>query len=257
MKVILLKKRQVFLALFLFLSFAVLAEESCTAVGPLEKAKIKRIVDGDTLHLEDGRKVRFVGLNTPELDHKNGRHDPYAEEATDFLRSLLDQFVYIQTSKSGRDRYGRYLYYLFDENGVSLTSQLLAEGLGYRIAVPPDLEYQSCFQQAEELARQSEKRLWKHSLQWQPKAGFAISRVTITSVTRNRGGWWLETDQDLVINLPPNAMDYWLAQKVFYLEGKEVEVRGWQHQRKNRNTEFKSWVLSVRHPNDLQLIEQR
>jgi endonuclease YncB( thermonuclease family) len=252
---ILLKKRQVFLALFLFLSIAAYGHGSCEAVGELEKAKIKRVVDGDTLHLVDGRKVRLVGINTPELDHKNGRHDLYAMEATEYLRSLLDQFVYIQESKSGRDRYGRYLYYLFDKDRISLTSQLLSEGFGYRIAIPPNLAYQSCFEYAENNARKAKKRLWKSPLQWQSKAGFAITRVIITSITRNRGGWWLETNQDLVINLPPNVMDYWLAQKVFSFEGKEIEVRGWQHQRKNRNVDFKSWVLSVKHPNDLQLIE--
>ena len=268
MKVNLLKKRQVFLALFLFLYSVCQTVQSaqtvssstqntfslasCKATGELEKAKIKRIVDGDTLHLVDGRKVRFVGINTPELDHKDGNHDDYAVEATDFLRSLLDEFVYIQTSKSQSDRYGRYLYYLFDENRQSLAGQLLAEGLGYRIAYPPNLAYQTCFQQAEDFARQSDKGLWKrHSLQWQPKGGFTLSRVTVTSVTKNRGGWWLETNSDLVVNLPPNAMDYWPAQKIFYLEGKEIEVRGWQHQRQNRNSDFKSWVLSVRHPNDL------
>lgn len=250
-----LKKRQVFLALFLFLSFTIQAAELCKATGELEKAQIKRVVDGDTIHLVDGRKVRLVGIDTPELDHKYGLHDPYAVKATTFLRSLVDQFVYIKEAKSGRDRYGRYLYYLFDKDRISLTSQLLSEGLGYRIAVPPNLAYQVCFKDAETTARSAHKGLWQQTLQWQPKAGFAISRVIITSITKNRGGWWLETNQDLVINLPPSVMDYWPAQKVFYLEGKEIEVRGWQHQRKNRNTEFKSWVLSVRHPNDLSEIK--
>ncbi|QUX97616.1 nuclease [Marinomonas sp. CT5] len=251
MTVIALKKRQVFLALFLFLSFAAQADSLCSATGKLEKAAIKRVVDGDTIHLTDGRKVRLVGINTPELDHKKGNHEPYAVEATRFLRSRLDQYVYIQTAKDGRDRYGRYLYYLFDKDRISLTSQLLSQGLGYRIAVPPNLAYQDCFEEAENLARNARKGLWQTRLQWQPKAGFAISRVTITSITHNRGGWWLETDQDLVINLSPNVIDYWPAQEVFALEGKDVEVRGWQHHRKSRHSEFKAWVLSVRHPNDL------
>ncbi len=262
MTVIAFKRRQVFLAPFLFLAlvfqvyaaqvYAAQTYESCKATGSLEKAKIKRIVDGDTLHLVDGRKVRFVGINTPELDHKNGDHDPYAVEARQFLDSLLDQFVYVQTSNSQRDRYGRYLYYLFDEKNQSLTGQLLAEGLGYRIAYPPNLKYQSCFQETENAARHSNKGIWRqHSLQWQPKGGFTLSRIFVTTVTKNRGGWWLETDQNLVVNLPPNVMDYWPAQTVFNFEGKEIEVRGWQHQRKGRKSAFKTWVLSVKHPNDL------
>ena len=246
-----LKKRPVYLALFLFLSVAADADELCLATGALEKARIERVVDGDTIHLSDGRKVRLVGIDTPELDHKKGNHEPFAVEATQFVRSHLGSFVYIEPAKSDRDRYGRYLYYLFDKDRISVASQLLSKGLGYRIAVPPNLDYQACFEAAENAARVAKKGLWQQNLQWQPKAGFAFSRVTITSVTKNRGGWWLETDQDLVINLPPNVLDYWPAQKVFYLEGKVVEVRGWQHQRNSRHSAFKSWVLTVRHPNDL------
>ncbi|MBR7889964.1 thermonuclease family protein [Marinomonas sp. A79] len=251
-----LKKRPVFSALFLFLWLAldvssVHASGLCEANGPVEKAHIKRVVDGDTIHLTDGRKVRLVGINTPELDHKHQKHQAYAVQATEFLRARLDQFVYLQRAKDDRDRYGRYLYYLFDKDRISLASQLLSEGLGYRIAVPPNLAYQDCFVESEDAARRAHKGLWQQSLQWQPKAGFAISRVNITSITQNRGGWWLETDQDLVINLPASAVDYWPAQKVFYLEGKSVEVRGWQHQRKSRHSNYATWVLSVRHPNDL------
>ncbi len=250
-----LKKRRVYLALFLCLSFSAGATELCRATGPLERAQIKRIVDGDTIHLSDGRKVRLVGINTPELDHKSGNHQAYAEQAREFLLSRLEGEVFIQKARSDQDRYGRKLYYLFDKDRISLTSQLLFEGLGYRIAVPPNLAYQACFVDAENAARKANKRLWQHNLQWQPQAGFAIARVNISSVTRNRGGWWLETQQDLVINLPPYVSDYWPAQTVFSLEGKTIEIRGWQHHRKNRNNAFKSWVLSVRHPNDLREIK--
>ena len=251
----LLKKRPVFLALFLCLSFGAQAEDECRAQGPLESAKIKRVVDGDTIHFADGRKVRLVGINTPELDHKMGQHEPYAEAARDYLIRLLDGEVYFQAAQDSEDRYGRKLYYLFDKDRISLTSQLLSAGLGYRIAVPPNLSYQTCFEQAETLARSAHKRLWQNTLQWQPKAGFAITRVNISSVTRNRGGWWLESQYDLVINLPPYVADYWPAQKVFALQGKVLEVRGWQHYRKNRNAAFKSWVLSVRHPKDLREVK--
>ncbi|MCB5162312.1 thermonuclease family protein [Marinomonas algarum] len=261
MMFVLLKKRRVFSALFLFVALAysisashadpLRSSDLCSATEALELAKIERVVDGDTIHLEDGRKVRLIGLDTPELDHKKGLHEPYALAAKNFLTEHLDHYVYIQKSKSDRDRYGRYLYYLFDKDRISLTSQLLSEGLGYRIAVSPNLAYQDCFIASENAARRAHKGLWQQPLQWQPKAGFAISRVNITSVTQNRGGWWLETNQDLVINLPANTSHYWPAQKVFYLEGKAVEVRGWQHQRKSRHSNFASWVLSVRHPNDL------
>ncbi|MCV2403983.1 thermonuclease family protein [Marinomonas sp. C2222] len=251
-----LKKRQLSVALFLFLSGGVYSHEACKAQGEFEQSRVKTVIDGDTLHLSDGRKVRLVGINTPELDHQNGQHDAYAVAATKALESLAGDAVLYQPARDSRDRYGRHLYYLFDQNGVSISSQLLSLGLGYRVAIPPNLKYQTCFQYAERQARQAKKGVWDKVPEWQPKGGFTISTFTITSVTRNRGGWWLETERDLVINIPFKLSEYWPAQKVYYLEGKTVEARGWQHFRKSRNPDYKSWYLSVKHPNDLQLLHK-
>jgi len=252
MKAIVQKKRQVFLALFLFLSLSTAyGNDLCRASGTVERAQVKRVVDGDTLSLVDGRRVRLVGINTPELDHKKGNHDPFAVAATQLLKRLAGRYIYLQPSKDGRDKYGRYLYYLFDKDRISLSSQLLSAGLGYRIAVPPNLAYQACFQASEQSARDADLGVWQQSLQWQPQAGFVIARVAITSITHNRGGWWLETNQGLVINLPPSAANYWPAQKVFFLQGHTVEVRGWQHKRNSRHSKYASWVLPVKHPNDI------
>ncbi|SBS31259.1 Thermonuclease precursor [Marinomonas spartinae] len=252
------KKRQVVLALFLFVFCATgVAKTSpdnalCHAKGQLERAKVQRIVDGDTLYLSDGKRVRFIGINTPELDHKKGHHEPYAVAATQTLRALVGNYVYLQAGKEPRDHYGRYLFYVFDKDRISLSSQLLSKGLGYRIAIPPNVAYQSCFIQAEQTARKAGLGVWTQSLAWRPHSGFVVSQVVISSITKNRGGWWLATDHDLVIHLPLSSEDYWPAQKVYFLKGHNVEVRGWQHHRKSRSSRYKSWVLSVKHPNDLQ-----
>ncbi|MEL0637441.1 MULTISPECIES: thermonuclease family protein [Marinomonas] len=255
MKVIVQKKRQVFLALFLFLSCSFLyANNLCQASGSVERAQVKRVVDGDTLYLVDGRRVRLVGINTPELDHEHGNNEPFAVAAKQRLTQLAGRYIYLQPSKDGRDRYGRYLYYLFDKDRISLSSQLLSEGLGYRIAVPPNLAYQACYMASEQSARDANLGVWQQSLQWRPQAGFVIARVKITSISHNRGGWWLETNQSLVINLPPSAANYWQAQKVFFLQGHTVEVRGWQHKRNSRNSKYQSWVLPVKYPSDIRDI---
>lgn len=252
----LLKKRQLSVALFLFLSVGTYANQACKVQGEFKQSRVKTVIDGDTLHLSDGRKVRLVGINTPELDHQNGQHDAYAIDAKKALEILAGEVVFYQRATDSRDRYGRHLYYLFDQDGMSISGQLLALGVGYRIAIPPNLAYQKCFQSSENLARQNNKGVWEKLLEWQPKGGFTISSFIITSVTRNRGGWWLETEGDLVINIPLSASEYWPAQKVYYLEGKKVEARGWQHFRKSRNPDYKSWYLSVKHPNDLQLLHK-
>ncbi|TDO95567.1 thermonuclease family protein [Marinomonas balearica] len=251
------KKRQVILALFLclivFESFGqtVTFDPLCRAHGQLTLATVKRVVDGDTVYFDDGKKVRLVGVNTPELDHKSGQHEPFALEAKRYLKSLIGHKVYWQASRNDEDRYGRKLYYLFDNDRISIASRLISKGLGYRIAIPPNTEYQDCLIRSEWNARKALKGLWRAPQNWQPKAGFTKVSVTITSITRNRGGWWLETNQDLVINLPRLVSELWSEQDVYSLKNKRIEARGWQHQRNSQSQRFKSWVLIVKHPNDL------
>ncbi|WP_245957983.1 thermonuclease family protein [Marinomonas piezotolerans] len=249
-----LKKRRAFcLALFLWLPFGSYAQ--CVAQGELNVAQVSKVIDGDTIHLTDGRKVRLIGVDTPELDHRDGNHDDFAVEARMMLKKLAGQVVYWQVGLEPEDRYGRKLYYLFTKDRVSISSELLSAGLGYRVAIPPNLNYQSCFDQAELEARHAMRGLWQKPPLWQPKAGFTVVRPTIDLVTRNRGGWWLETEWDLVIHIPRFAEHFWTEKELFLLQGKAVEARGWQYQRKKRqNDRFKSFVLTVKHPQDLRRI---
>ncbi|GAB3484281.1 thermonuclease family protein [Marinomonas epiphytica] len=254
MKQVLRKKRQVYLALFLFLYPAISLAQACKANGELEKVAVAQVVDGDTLHLKDGRKIRLIGLNTPEIDYQEGHHQAFAIEAKVALTSNAEQFVWLQLGPDKQDRYGRYLAYLFDEDRNLLASQLLSKGLGYRIAVPPNLSYQACLQHAEKQARDKQLGLWQSVPQWQPKAGFVIGRLTITEIIHTKSSWWLATNRNVRLNLPKSALDYWTAQDVFKLEGLTLEARGWQYYRNSRRPDYQSWVLTIRHPNDLRRL---
>ena len=247
------KKRQALLALFLCLPFASSAQ--CVAHGTLESAQVERVVDGDTVYFKDGRKVRLVGINTPELDHEFGRHDAFAVAAQKRLANLAGHQVYWQAAQETEDHYGRKLYYLFTKDRALLSSQLLSEGLGYRVAVPPNIRYQECLAQAEQQARTAQRGIWQQPVVWQPKAGFAMVQSDITSITHNRGGWWLETEYDLVIRIPAYAAFYWSEKDVFTLQDNTVEARGWQYQRKQRTDRYKTFVLTVKHPQDLRRIK--
>lgn len=246
------KKRPFIVAFFLCWPLLPLQAQLCSAVGAVKTAYVTKVVDGDTVHFKDGRKIRLVGINTPELDHKNGQHDNYAIEAKMALDGLLNTQIYYQEALDKRDRYGRYLYYLFDKDRISLSSRLLSQGLGYRIAVPPNLDYQDCLAQAEHTARAQQLGVWQQPLQWQPQAGFVIGRVHITSISRNRGGWWLDTNQSVVINIPSYVADLWTASALLQKVNTDVEMRGWQHFRRNRDPKKSQWVWQLKHPNDLQ-----
>ncbi|TBR44699.1 thermonuclease family protein [Marinomonas agarivorans] len=246
------RKKRHLLALFLCLTCEPLFA-LCTAEGKLYTAQVKQVIDGDTLILtrEDfsqDRRVRLIGVNTPELDHKNGQHEDFAQKAQQRLQSYAGQWVYYQAGPDRRDRYGRYLYYLFDSDRISLASQLLSAGLGYRIAIPPNLRYQPCLQRIEQQAKRKRLGVWQKAQHWQPKAGFAMTDFTIKSVTQNSRGWWLKTNLNLVINLPASYQDQWQAHELYQLEGRQANARGWQYYRKVAE---KEWVMLVKHPYDL------
>ena len=262
------KKRQFLLTLFLCLQFmpsafsaSTSSESLCIAQGPIKKALVTHVVDGDTLLLkgqagEKDKRIRLVGVNTPELDHKAGLHQAFAWQAYQGLKTFENKYIFYQEGPDKRDRYGRYLYYLFDSDRISIGSQLISQGLGYRIAIPPNIKYQSCLIKAEAQAKEQRLGVWSKKQQWQPQAGFVVANVIITSVTRNRGGWWLKTKQGLVINLPKSYAYQWSEQAVFRLEEQRLKVRGWQYFRTSKKAEHKSWVLLIKHPNDLQLVPQ-
>jgi endonuclease YncB( thermonuclease family) len=99
------------------------------------KDTVKTVIDGDTLRLKRGRRIRLVGIDCPELTSPRffggRRYNPesLAIEAKDYLKSLLEGKK-IELDFIGRDVYGRTLAHVrFD--GQDITIKLLEEGLGW------------------------------------------------------------------------------------------------------------------------------
>jgi endonuclease YncB( thermonuclease family) len=84
-----LKKASLVGAFFVFVLPLAPAQAFCPAPGKLPSVKVRHVVDGDTLRLEDGRSVRLIGLNAPELGRKGRAAEPFAEAARRRLRELV------------------------------------------------------------------------------------------------------------------------------------------------------------------------
>ncbi|MEL7339113.1 MAG: thermonuclease family protein, partial [Bacteroidota bacterium] len=120
--------------------------------------RVRYVVDGDTFVLEDGRKVRMLGIDTPELYHA----DYFAVEAKDRLRDLIaGKQIELQLDRfsADTDRYGRNLRYVhFMERDVNL--QMIEEG--YARAYPNyKIERLRQYQKAEEQASAAGIGLWQ------------------------------------------------------------------------------------------------
>ncbi len=125
--------------------------------------EVDYVHDGDSVRLADGRPLRLVGIDTPELA-RDGRPDqPLAREARARLHDLLHASgmrlgLYFDVERE--DRYGRLLAHAYLPDGRSVAAELLSEGLATQLVVPPNDASWTCHRAAERTARMARRGLW-------------------------------------------------------------------------------------------------
>jgi endonuclease YncB( thermonuclease family) len=108
----------------------------CVDPAAMAPARVLRIVDGDTLHVEFGGRdetVRLYGINATE------RGQPCSDEATRRLRELAGNAVRLRPDARDRDQYGRLLRYVYSSSGLSVDAELVDEGLAHAWRTDGDL----------------------------------------------------------------------------------------------------------------------
>lgn len=260
---LLLKKASLAGAFFVSAIWLSGAQAFCPTPSGLESVTVQRVVDGDTLRLSDGRSVRMIGLNTPELGKQGRSDEPFAVVARKRLQALVaasDGRVGLLPGKESKDHYGRTLAHLYGANGANLEAQMLAEGLGFQVAVAPNVDLVSCQQAAERSARQAGLGVWQQSPVLKAEqinaSGFAVLSGRVSKVQRNRGGVWIELQDSVVLRVAPNLFGQFDVAALENLEGKQIEARGWVLDRSRRGG-LKSgqarWLLPLTDPSMLQI----
>lgn len=136
---------------------------------------VSRVVDGDTLKLADGERVRLIGVDTPEVHYSNkllkdarkSRKDikeiqAMGKKASDFTKSLCSgKKVRLEFDVQKRDRYGRLLAYVYLEDGTFVNARIVEEGYGQVMTIPPNMKYADRFLELQRKARDRGKGLWK------------------------------------------------------------------------------------------------
>ncbi|WP_423814444.1 thermonuclease family protein, partial [Pseudomonas viridiflava] len=92
------------------------AQAYCPSPSGLTSVVVQRVVDGDSLRLSDGRSVRMIGLNTPELGKQGRSDEPLAVAARLRLQALVDASggrVGLRPGKQVKDHYGRTLAHIY------------------------------------------------------------------------------------------------------------------------------------------------
>ena len=260
---LLLKKASLAGAFFVSAIWLSGAQAFCPAPSSLAPAQVQRVVDGDTLRLTDGRNVRMIGLNTPELGKKGRADEPFAVAARKRLEALVAASagrVGLLPGKERKDRHGRTLAHVYGADGANLEAQMLAEGLGFQVAVAPNVDLAACQQAAEQSARQARLGLWRQSPVIEAGqirgSGFAVVGGVVSKVQRNGGGIWIELQDSVVLRVAPNLLKRFDLSALEQLQGRQVEARGWVVDRSRRG-ELKNgqarWLLPLSDPVMLQM----
>ncbi|KJZ36167.1 MULTISPECIES: thermonuclease family protein [Pseudomonas] len=263
---LLLKKASLAGAFFVSAIWLSGAQAFCSTPSELESVTVQRVVDGDTLRLSDGRSVRMIGLNTPELGKQGRSDEPFAVVARKRLEALVaasDGRVGLLPGKESKDHYGRTLAHVYGADGANLEAQMLAEGLGFQVAVAPNVDLVSCQQAAERNARQAGLGIWRQSPVLKAEqieaSGFAVLSGRVSKVQRNRGGVWIELQDSVVLRVAPNMLNRFDVAALETLQGAQIEARGWVQDRSRRGglkPGQARWLLPLTDPSMLQVTPQ-
>ena len=125
--------------------------------------QVKWVVDGDTVVLVDGQKVRYIGINAPEVAHNDQTAEPYGEAAKRFNALLVNRKkVRLELDKERFDRFHRLLAYVFLENGTFVNAEIISNGYAYLLKKRPNLKYDSILLQSQRSAMSAKKGIWQN-----------------------------------------------------------------------------------------------
>jgi micrococcal nuclease len=220
------------------------------------KVRIRHVIDGDTLVLESGEKIRLIGINTPEVESRFTRAEAGGEAARDWLRKTLrTPDVWLEYDAEQRDKYERQLAHVFLASGEYLNARLLKEGLAMLTLTPPNLRYSKQLIEAQQHAEKANSGLWQRPA-FQPKTlaelvpgrsyhGWQRWQVTPKRISESRKYINLTVSEHFVIKIA-KSLQAGFSPLSRYLD-RPIEVRGWLRR------QDKQHFMIVQHPSAIKM----
>lgn len=151
------------------------SKQSEVAQEPKEGMLITRVVDGDTLVLEGGERVRLIGIDTPEMHDSDKllRDARRTNQDTETIKSLGRQsYAFTKSIAEGKrcrleydvekkDRYKRTLAYAYLSDGTFLNAEIVKQGYASLLTIPPNVKYADLFLSLYREARENKRGLWQ------------------------------------------------------------------------------------------------
>lgn len=122
---------------------------------------VTRVIDGDTIQLENGEKVRYIGINTPETVDPRRPVQCFGREASAKNKELVEgRQSKLVADIEDRDKYGRLLRYVYLQDGTFVNLELVKQGYAQVATYPPNVAHVTEFKTAEKFAREAKLGLW-------------------------------------------------------------------------------------------------
>jgi micrococcal nuclease len=122
---------------------------------------VAKVIDGDTIELSDGSRIRYIGINTPETVDPRRPVQCFGKEASAANKSLVEgNYIRLVRDISDRDKYDRLLRYIYLEDGTFVNLTLVAQGYAQVSTYPPDIAHTKEFQAAQAEAKALGRGLW-------------------------------------------------------------------------------------------------
>jgi micrococcal nuclease len=130
---------------------------------PQGSARVERVVDGDTIVLAGGERVRYIGVDTPESVKPGTPVECFAKRAAQANADLVDgRQVELRYDAERRDRYGRLLAYVYvpGPTPVFVNAELVRRGFAKPLTIPPNVAHEPAFRRLAREARRAGRGLW-------------------------------------------------------------------------------------------------
>jgi len=158
----LLMKKLIFLIYLILFSLLIVSQSFAENLF-----KVRWVNDGDTIVLSDGRRVRYIGINAPEVAHEDKKAEPLGDKARDFNKKLVFQKkVRLEFGRERYDQYGRLLAYVFLRSGVFANARIIGEGYAFFLPRSPNVRYNALLLRYQRKAMSAKKGIWKN---WKEK----------------------------------------------------------------------------------------
>lgn len=236
---------------------------NCTVKKYHETVQVAHVYDGDTVKLVDGRKIRLIGINTPERGRDGKADEPFYLAAKKQLQKLIrnsNNKIKIVLGKDKRDRYKRLLAHIFTLDNKNITATLLKNGMGFSIAIPPNIQLLACYKDAERLAQKKAYGIWNHKYSKainvaslnKSARGFHRITGTVDRIGESRSSFWLNLNSKsgvkFALRILKKDLSYFNRNQPKDLINKQLTARGWVYNIKGEQR------MTVHHPAALQII---